>query len=179
MKVLTDLASAKGLYSSNPGGAACRTWVTDGSWKSHENSKIDVNWRRKALNNVFSPWTAAEISTVRVKWLTSVKTLHYSVGSKPNSPHYSKCNRPIIQYWQRRDDSNNFHGKTSINSFRRGGNASGCYDRNKKRRLCVFLVVLRSAQWLQTQLSDPLEHIPDCKRSKCKDTPSTQRPLDV
>lgn len=74
--------------------------------------------------------TAVEMSTMRVT------TLHYSATWRPNNPLYSKCNRPIIQYWQRRDDSNNFHGKTSINNheFQKEGaeNASG-RSRNIKR----------------------------------------------
>lgn len=64
-----------------------------------------------------------------------------------NNPLYSKRSRPVIPPWQRRDDSNNFHGMTSINNrvseFKEVGDAGGG-DRNIKESLCVFPA--RSAQ---------------------------------
>lgn len=39
-QVLTDLASVKGLYSSNPPGVVCLACVTDGSYKNVKKLKV-------------------------------------------------------------------------------------------------------------------------------------------
>lgn len=46
VKVLTGLASEKGLYSSNPGGAVFPTCVTDGSWKTEWTDLTWENFRK-------------------------------------------------------------------------------------------------------------------------------------